>query len=108
MKETTNNPEIRQFIRENASLFWYTPEEKKEEISLELLVETILNYGDLTSVKKLFDLLGLDTVADIFYRQTSGKRTNYFPQVAHYFDEYFKRHAHRNTHRQPDRITPSY
>ena len=108
MTKTTHDPELKKFIRENSRLFWYTPEKKKEEISLEFLVETILNYGDLSSVRKLFDLLGIDTVAGIFYRQISGKRTNYFPQVTHYFDEYFKRHAHRDTHRKSERFTPSH
>jgi len=42
-----NSPEIKQFIHEHSNLFWYTPEDKKEEISTEFLVETILNYGDL-------------------------------------------------------------
>jgi len=38
-----NSPEIITFIRENTALFWYTPEDKKEAISPEFLVETILN-----------------------------------------------------------------
>lgn len=42
-----SNPEIKQFIRENSSLFWHIPDDKKEEISKEVLVETILNYGDM-------------------------------------------------------------
>jgi len=33
-----NSPEIKQFIREHSNLFWYTPEDKKEEISHEFLV----------------------------------------------------------------------
>lgn len=96
MKSATNSPIIKTFIRENSSLFWYVRESEKENISLPFLVETILNYSDMKSVKKLFDLLGIDTVADIFYRQISGRRTNYFPQVAHFFDEYFKRHIQRD------------
>ena len=31
-----NSPEITAFIRENRTLFWYTPEDKKENISLEM------------------------------------------------------------------------
>ena len=53
-----NSPEIKEFIREHSNLFWYTPEDKKEEISNEFLVETILNYGDKESVLHLFQLLG--------------------------------------------------
>ena len=36
-----------EFIDERRDLFWYTPEESKRDISDELLVETILNYGTL-------------------------------------------------------------
>ena len=50
-----NSPEIKQYIREHSNLFWYTPEDKKEEISTEFLVETILNYGDKDEVIQLFD-----------------------------------------------------
>ena len=37
-----------------------------EEVSHELLVETILNYGDMEAVLKLFNLLGIEKVAEIF------------------------------------------
>jgi len=92
-----NSQEIKAFIRENASLFWYTPEDKKEEISHEFLVETILNFGDEKSVKKLFDLLGLEYVAEIFHKQTNRQRVNYFPQVVNYFSLYFDKYVHRST-----------
>ncbi|GHT33614.1 hypothetical protein AGMMS49574_19680 [Bacteroidia bacterium] len=44
--------ERKQYIAKHKSLFWYTPEDKKEEISDSLLVETILNYGTLENVKE--------------------------------------------------------
>ena len=69
--------ELRELIKENSSLFWYIPEQEKENISPELLVETVLNYGDEKSVRRLFDLMGINEVADIFYKHISGKRVNY-------------------------------
>ena len=36
-----NTSEIKEFIKENSSLFWYIPEEKKQEISQKVLVEFI-------------------------------------------------------------------
>jgi hypothetical protein len=93
MKSATNSPMIKSFIKENSVLFWYIPEEKKENISIEFLVETILNYGDEKSVKKLFDLVGINKVAAIFYKQTSRKRVNYFDRTAYFFDLYFKKHV---------------
>ena len=92
----TNTPEIKQLIKENSSLFWWIKEEEKENISQEFLVETILNYGDIKSVKKLFELIGINKVAEIFYKQTSRERINYFPQVVNFFNLYFKRHASRS------------
>ncbi|MCD4795131.1 MAG: hypothetical protein K8R54_18005 [Bacteroidales bacterium] len=89
-----NSPEIKEFIKENSSLFWYIPEEKKQDISHEVLVEFILNYGDEKSVKKLFNLLEINYVADIFYKQTQRKRVNYFPQVTNFFNLYFQKYAH--------------
>jgi len=45
-----NSLEIKQFIREQSNLFWYVPDDKKEKISNELLVATILNYGNINDV----------------------------------------------------------
>jgi len=92
--------EIRDYIRENKNLFWYVPEQDKIHISLESLVESILNYGDEESVKKLFDIVGINKVSDIFYSHISGERVNYFPEVVNYFKLYFQRHAQRNTNIQ--------
>lgn len=47
-----NSPEIKEVIKENSALFWYTPENKKENISHEFLVETISIYSDLNDVRK--------------------------------------------------------
>ncbi|GHT59041.1 hypothetical protein AGMMS50239_04800 [Bacteroidia bacterium] len=44
---------LKNFIREHTVLFWYSPEDKAETVSDELLVETILNYGDMEAVRQL-------------------------------------------------------
>jgi hypothetical protein len=87
------NKDIIQFIRENEALFWGIKPEEKENISFSVLVETILNYGNEERVKTLFNLLGVKTVAKIFFRQISGKRSNYHQRTQHFFHLYFKRHA---------------
>ncbi len=84
---------IKEFIRENRPLFWYVKEDSLESISMEFLVETILHYGTEKSVKKLFDLVGIQKVAEIFYKQVSGRRVNYPPRTVNFFDLYFKKHA---------------
>jgi len=87
------NTDIQNFIKENQALFWSVKPDEKPNISLNLLVETILNYGDEKQVKKLFDLIGIQTTADIFSRQISGRRSNYRPRTRHFFTLYFKKHA---------------
>lgn len=91
--ETMRTPEIKRFISENSSLFWWVKPTEKENISINAIVEAILNYGDEKSVKKLFDLLGIKTVANIFKKQIAGRRVNYHPRTVHFFNLYFKRHA---------------
>jgi hypothetical protein len=87
------SPELRAFIRKNSSLFWYTPDDKKEEISPEFLVETILNYGSLDDVKTLFKLMGTSEVAKIFFSAEGRKKMNYFPEVYNFFSLFFNRNA---------------
>jgi hypothetical protein len=91
-----NSPDIKQFIREHSSLFWYTPEDKKEEISHEFLVETILNYGNLESVKQLINLIGFDGMAEIFTGLEGRKKLNYYPEIYHFFSILVNKHAHSN------------
>ena len=90
---TEQSKEIKRFIKGHSSLFWYIKEDAKERISVELLVETILNYGELKDVKKLFALVGTKKTAEIFFKQTRNRRCNYFPKVKCFFTHYFNRHA---------------
>ena len=94
-----NSPEIKQFISEHSNLFWYIPEDKKEEISNEFLVETILNYGDKDAVIQLFHLMGINKVAKIFFNsinRSSRRRENYHEITVNYFTLVFKRYAQAN------------
>lgn len=91
--KATYNQDIRDFINENKNLFWYIPEDKKEDVSLEFLLENILNYGSLESIKKLFELIGIKKANEIFRNQIENERNNYFPPVRNFFDLYFQRNA---------------
>ena len=91
-----NSPDIKQFINEHSNLFWYTPEDKKEEISLEFLVETILNYGDLQTVKELINILGFDRLAEIFSGLEGRKKLNYYPEIYHFFSILVNKNAYSN------------
>lgn len=90
-----------EYIAQHASLFWYTPEAKKNEISDSLLVETILNYGTMNDVKALFDLMGIEKVADVFFSAKGRQKLNYFPQIYNFFTLVFNRYVpQRNPERQ--------
>ena len=90
-------PELKEFIRQNSHLFWYIPEDKKEEISDELLVETILNYGTLNAVKELFKILSVQKVAEIFNHSihlSDRRKGNYNELTINYFNHLFQKNAY--------------
>ena len=87
-----------EFIANHSSLFWYTPEQKKKSISDQLLVETILNYGTMEDVRVLFDIMGMEKVAEVFFSAKGRQKMNYFPQIYNYFTLLFHRYVpQRNT-----------
>jgi hypothetical protein len=89
-----NSPEIKAFIHEHSNLFWYTPEDKKEEISTEFLVETIFNYGDMNDVRQLFVILGMPRLSEIYSGLQGRKKMNYYPEIYHFFSILIHRYAH--------------
>lgn len=88
-----NSPEVKAFIRQNSALFWYIPEDKKEDIGPELLVETILNYGTIDDVRNLFKVFGMKETASVFFEAEGRKKLNYYPEVYNFFSLYFKKYA---------------
>ena len=86
-------PEIKKFIEDHHELFWYSPAPKSETVSDELLVETILNYGTMDDVQKLFRIAGIAKIALIFKGMVGRKKLNIYPELYHYFTLYFNRYA---------------
>ena len=84
---------MKRFIKKRHYLWWSVPEDKKENLKPEAVVEALLNYGDIKDIKELFDLMGIGPVAAIFMRQIAGPRPNYKPQTINFFRQYFQRHA---------------
>ena len=74
-----------QIIDKNRQLFWYTPEEKKQDISDSLLVERILNDGSLDDYRDLISALGGKRVAEVFFSATGRQKQNYYPEIYHFF-----------------------
>ena len=89
--------EIKDFIREHQALFWYSPEYNCETMSDELLVETILNYGNMAAVVKLFKVMGIKNVAKIFFtfiHRSERCKNNYHELTLNYFTLFFNRYAY--------------
>lgn len=81
------------FIERNKHLFWYTPENKKASISDELLLENVINYCDLNTIRELFAIWGLKKAKHVFEGMNDRKARNLYPEIYHFFSEYFKRVA---------------
>lgn len=88
-----STPEVKSFIRKHSSLFWYTSKDKVENISLDFLVEQVLNYGDTETIRELFAVVGLKNVKQILESTKDRKQGNYFPEIYNYFLKYTLRHA---------------
>jgi hypothetical protein len=88
-----NSPELKAFIRKNSDLFWYTPADRKEDISPEFLVETILNYGSMDEIKSLIKIMGISEMSRIFSSAHGRKKLNYYPEIYNFFLLFFKRNA---------------
>jgi hypothetical protein len=91
-----NSPEIQEFIKEQSHLFWYIPEKEKANISHEVLVEFIFNYGDIDAVKKLINLLGLKKTAEIFFQTISlseRRKGNFHELTLNFFSIFFSKYA---------------
>jgi hypothetical protein len=81
------------FIEKHKHLFWYTPEDKKAGISDEMLMENVINYCDLNTIKELFAIWGLQKSKRVFEGMKGRKAHNFYPEIYHFFSEYFKRVA---------------
>jgi hypothetical protein len=87
---------VKDYIRQHSQLFWYSPDDKGETVPDDLLVEQILNYGTMNDVKSLFQVLGVNRVAEIFFESISlseRRKNNYSPVTVNYFTLLFNRYA---------------
>jgi predicted nucleotidyltransferase len=86
----------KEYIHRHKALFWYTPENKLDEISDSFLVETILNYGNMYAIKDLFQLIGIKKTAEIFFHSinlSERRKNNYHELTLNYFTLLFNRYA---------------
>jgi hypothetical protein len=100
MENATRTQEIKDFIDAHETLFWYSPAPKSETVSDELLVEAVLNYGNMAAVKQLLQLMGRQRVAAIFFdtiNRSERSKNNYNELTRNYFTLLFNGDAQRNT-----------
>jgi hypothetical protein len=88
---------VKDYICKHQALFWYSPGEKSDTVSDELLVETIINYGTLEDIRELFRVMGLENVAAIFRQMTGRKALNIYPELRNYFELYFNKYVPSNS-----------
>lgn len=81
------------FIMARPHLVWDVRDLKN--LSEASIVEHTLNYGTWRDVQELLVLLGIDRAGEIFFFQQQSSRSNYRPEIAHYFQLYFARYASR-------------
>lgn len=89
-------------IAKHSSLFWYTPQAKKQDISDSLLVETILNYGSLDDFRELVAVLGGKRVAEVFFSTTGRQKANYYPEIYHFFSLVLAKYVQGDTKQSAD------
>ncbi|MFH1187830.1 MAG: hypothetical protein V1688_03140 [bacterium] len=82
---------IYNFIKKKPYLIWYT--KNFDELSEDIIVERVLNYGDFDDVKKMISILGIKKVAHIFRSKIKKGRNNYRPEIKNYFQLYFNKYA---------------
>ena len=82
---------IKDFIKKRPYLIWYT--RNFDNLSVDSIVEAVLNYGSWDDFKKMIKILGLKKTASIFKKKSKQKRCNYRPEIKNYFQLYFQKHA---------------
>ncbi len=82
---------IQEFARQKKYIFWDIDD--FQSLSVDVIVEHFLNYGDMNDIRRMFEILGTEKVAEIFFKQISRKRHNYNSKVKNYFQLYFKKYA---------------
>lgn len=97
MEKITHSHRLIEYIQTHKYFWWWVPEKSLANLSFSSIVEGSLSYGDVADIKELFQLMGIEKVAEIFYQATQQtdkkKRINYHQRTLHFFDLYFKRHV---------------
>lgn len=85
--------EIKEFINKHEDIFWYTPKDKKKNVSEELLLETVLNYANLEDCLTLIRLIGVKKALEILKNAKGRKKLNYYPEIYNFFMNILSKNA---------------
>ena len=88
-----HSQQIINFIKRNDHLFWYTPMEEKQNISEQMLVEFIINFGTLENIKELIQLYGVPKMQKLLLEFKDRKKQNIYPELFHLVSEHLKKVA---------------
>jgi hypothetical protein len=69
------------FIEKNRHLFWYIKKESIPNISNDVLVEFIFNYGTWEDVKELIKIIGFQELKQVYENITDRRIGNYIPEM---------------------------
>ncbi|MBU0619130.1 hypothetical protein KKD62_02730 [Patescibacteria group bacterium] len=82
--------QARTIIKNKPYLAWDT---KADSLSETAVLEHILNYGDWDDFMQYLKIVPVDQAARLFSKTVNRKRSNYYPQIEHYFTLFFKQYA---------------
>ena len=86
-----NIDKVRLIIKQKPYLMWST--RSYNNLSLQSMVEAILNYGNWQDFKQLKEILGINELASVFEQIIKNNRNNLRPQTVNYFKKYFNKYA---------------
>ena len=76
----------RKFISDR-NLIWYSDPKK---LSMNSIVEHVLNNGDFEDFKEILRIIGEKKVKEIFTKQIGKQKVNYRPITVNFFKHYFQ------------------
>lgn len=82
-----------EFIEKNKHLFWYVKPEKIRDISNDVLVEFVFNYGSWEDIKQLIKIIGYPELYRVFNNVKGRRVGNYIPEMYDLFQRIIKKHA---------------
>lgn len=98
-QNVNNTQELKNLITKNSHLFWFVPDNQKQNLSKESVLETIFNYGDINAVRDLLRIIGIAEANKIFIdllNKSDRRKGNFHELTLNFFSVFFSQYAHRN------------